>query len=489
MNENIIDALEQISDKHISEAAKRYHRRKLFYSAVAAILVVAIGCSIVWYSQKLQEPTILSTTSTTTAIGTTPTSLTTPTTGTVPITPPSVENPPQLVTLSGLVAEPVYPTDMSQRYELQNSFSQYALSLSDFYTLTMQEFLSGEENQVYSPVNLYMALAMLAETASGSSRQQILDLLGVDSIEALREQADCIWSYHYTNYEYTKLTLGNSLWLDGAYQYNIDTVQTLADRYYASVFSGDLGSEEMNETLRKWINQQTGGLLKEQTQGLKLDPESVFALASTVYFKTSWTTAFFPDLTTDGIFHSPHGDVTVPFMNSSHTNAYYWGEGFTAVRASLEDGNAMWLVLPDEGKTPSDILQSGDFFNSALFQQFPENVAYPMVNLSMPKFDISEKSDLIGGLKELGVTEVFQPGTADLSSLTDANAYVGKVEQGVRVAVDEDGVLGAAYTIIDVPNYGMPPDEEVDFVLDRPFLFVVTGRGGMPLFAGTVAQP
>ena len=34
-----------------------------------------------------------------------------------------------------------------------------------------------------------------------------------------------------------------------------------------------------------------------------------------------------------------------------------------------------------------------------------------------------------------------------------------------------------------------PPEEVVDFVLDRPFLFVLASDDGLPLFAGTVAQP
>ena len=31
--------------------------------------------------------------------------------------------------------------------------------------------------------------------------------------------------------------------------------------------------------------------------------------------------------------------------------------------------------------------------------------------------------------------------------------------------------------------------ETVDFTLDRPFLFVITGIDGAPLFAGVVNQP
>lgn len=35
----------------------------------------------------------------------------------------------------------------------------------------------------------------------------------------------------------------------------------------------------------------------------------------------------------------------------------------------------------------------------------------------------------------------------------------------------------------------MPPDEEIDFTLDRPFIFVLESYLGLPLFVGVVNQP
>ena len=34
-----------------------------------------------------------------------------------------------------------------------------------------------------------------------------------------------------------------------------------------------------------------------------------------------------------------------------------------------------------------------------------------------------------------------------------------------------------------------PPEEEVDFALNRPFVFAITGTDGLPLFVGIVRQP
>ena len=52
-------------------------------------------------------------------------------------------------------------------------------------------------------------------------------------------------------------------------------------------------------------------------------------------------------------------------------------------------------------------------------------------------------------------------------------------------------IYGSDYflTTDDDVQYMRNLGDEVDFVLDRPFIFVVTGGGGLPLFAGVVNQP
>ena len=67
--------------------------------------------------------------------------------------------------------------------------------------------------------------------------------------------------------------------------------------------------------------------------------------------------------------------------------------------------------------------------------------------------------------------------------------FVSQVQHDIRVTIDEEGVTAAAYTAMSACAAAMPPEDEVDFVLDRPFLFVLTNEDGLPLFAGIVEQP
>jgi serpin B len=89
----------------------------------------------------------------------------------------------------------------------------------------------------------------------------------------------------------------------------------------------------------------------------------------------------------------------------------------------------------------------------------------------------------------MGVTDVFDLSASNFSAITsDTPIYLTAANQAVRVQIDEEGVKAAAY--IEFPGAGspMPPEEIIDFILDRPFLFVIS-NDNIPLFAGVVNEP
>ncbi len=345
------------------------------------------------------------------------------------------------------------------------------------------------KNAVCSPVSVYMALSMLAEITDGESRAQLLSLLGAESIDALRKTAGQVWAANYQNDGAVTSILADSLWLSDSMDYHSDTLARLADTYYASAFRGEMGSEAFNKALQNWINEQTGGLLKESAGGLSLAPETVIALVSTIYFRAKWGSEFSKSATADGIFHAPGGDVTHKFMHETMESTYYAADSFAAVGKYLEGSGTMWFLLPDEGVTPEELLTGGavDF----LLSQENAESKYMTIDLSVPKFDVSADTELSDALRSLGVTDVFAADTADFSPLMD-NAdgiALSQAKHAARVAIDEEGVIAAAYTVMAAAGAAMPPDERVEFTLDRPFLFAVTGESGAVLFAGIVNAP
>ncbi len=451
-HKKLSDALAYISESHIAEASEYRKRRYLpWVSAVAAVLAAVL-----------------------------------------------------LLTLPGSVqAKAVSVADYPQyQWESrQNEMEQICGSLYDFFAQSISQTLSGSEgkNQVYSPANLYYALAVSAELTAGSTRQQILDAIGVGDMDTLRQQANTYWNACYYDRKDQTL-LANSIWLDEGLDYNQETMDTLAGNYYTSVYQSDLDSPKTAKAITSWLNKQTGNLLKGNTGGPNIPQVPALMAYSTVFYRVKWSMfgEFNPQNNTQDIFHAPSGDRTVTFMHRKEVQTtYYFFEDFGAISLGLRDGGRMWLILPDADKTVEDVLSSSDYAQLVLSvnrEQFygeeSEHHKYMKVNLSMPKFDISASSDLREDVEALGIREMFQT-TADFSGSVESDlpVWFESINQATRIAVDEEGITAASY--IELPGAGAakPPEEIIDFILDRPFLFVVSNRYEVPLFAGIVNEP
>lgn len=495
--EQLSDAIGRLDESMIEETMVSHRRRRPWWIsavAVAACLCLTVGMVAVWPHLKPQGVTP--------SVGDSTQSTTT--------TRPHHDQPD--LPISFALAKAQYP-QMAQRvnyFEDEQGYytwreaiaaqrakaDGYTGGMTDYYAKTMAQFLAGEagENRVYSPLNVYLALAMLAETAEGDSRQQILDLLGVSDLTALREKCNGLWNGVYLDDGAVTSLLANSLWLaeGDRWQYDMDTVNALAQHYYASTFEGEMGSAAYDAALQDWINEQTDNLLKEQAGDLGFDPNTVLALASTICFKARWYDAFVTDCNTEGVFKTANGDVPVTYMNQESMGCGYFGEQFTAVSLGLDDGAyAMYFFLPDEGVSVNDLLTDKQMLqvlqegtDSALFHHL-------MVEMSIPKFDVVSDQDLIDGLQTLGVTDVFDMTKSDFGGILTEQTepvWVSKVQHAARVAIDEEGVTAAAYTVEVMDGMGSF-QETLKFVVDRPFMFAITGPENTILFTGVVENP
>ena len=89
--------------------------------------------------------------------------------------------------------------------------------------------------------------------------------------------------------------------------------------------------------------------------------------------------------------------------------------------------------------------------------------------------------------KSFAGTYAADPNCADFSPLASAykNIWLNRAEHTATVEINEEGVTGAAYTA-DAVCGAIPPEEEFDFVLDRPFCFAIVSSDRSILFSGVV---
>ena len=364
-----------------------------------------------------------------------------------------------------------------------------------------------QENLVMSPLNILMATAMLGEVTGGESRQEILQALGAEDLDILREQARKIWELVYYDNGVEKTIPANSLWLSRDYSYNKKTTDTLAKQYYASVFQGEMGDPAYDKLLQDWLNKQTENLLQKQVEALSFSPGTVLKLISTLYYQTKWTDEFNDANNRQLTFHGSQGDKTTTFLHQdNYLNRYFYGDKFIFLNLSTMQG-ACWIFLPDEGASLQEMMEE------EAFQAFLENPRaeqyYRLVNdryetvavkgtqildgirinLSLPKLDFSCTQDLKECLKRLGVHSCLEAEKADYTPLLkEPGVYLQEASQTSRIILDEKGISAASYVEL-LAGEALPPEEELDIVIDRPFFFLITNYDAIPLYAGVVNQP
>ena len=364
--------------------------------------------------------------------------------------------------------------------------------LRAFYLDSAPVFLGAEDgkNHIYSPLNVFMALGLLAEATDKETRQQILDAAHADSLETMEERIDALWKGTGKNSDTLKCLLGNSLWVDASGSARKDTEDRMKEKLHALVFEGKMGSDEMTRAFRDWINEMTGDLLKEQTESLQLDPDTIAALVSTIWYKARWAETFEEAFTAPDTFHGAGGDTQADFMRESGMGTLCMGENFTVYEKYFTGGGSMLFILPAEGVSPEALLKDEEL-GRFLTMEDPwewENTKSAMIHASIPKFDLTTSLDLVPGLKALGIEKVFDTETSDFSPLTDVPGIcIDKAIHNARVKIDEEGIEAAAYTAMMAAGAALV-EEEAYFTLDRPFVFAVRSMDGVPLFTGVVNQ-
>ena len=514
--DELMDAITELDDELLNEAAaapseeqlrreKRSGRRPLILriAAAAAVMALAVG-AVAIAGRKPKEPVDPGTA----AAGETKETI----------------SPADTAKAAQVLAEPEYPEEWSWEKEQNtaNAWDQrpYAMRVRagsetadlyrSFFADMMLLLLSDQEteNAVMSPVNIWMATAMLAEVTDGRARQEILDAFGVKTIEELRDQAAKIWGLCYKDDGREKTVLGNSLWLDSSLNYRESTVRQLAGSYYASAFRGEMGSAALNSRLQQWINEMTGGLLKEQVQNVELPYGTALALISTILHETKWDEEFSKDATKTGIFHGADGDIETEFMRNEWDSYVYWtADKYILVRKTTKQG-AAYFFLPNEGVSVSEMMKEESFrdllaypFRDSNYVEYDKatdrwkNTTYngvtsvsALVDLTLPKLDVSFTQDLTFAVQKLGIHAVFDPDAADFTPLTDEpGVYLGTATQGTRLIMDEEGISAASY--VEYLAGAVMPDKFVKIVIDRPFFLLVTGYDDVPLFAGVINEP
>lgn len=359
-------------------------------------------------------------------------------------------------------------------YDFNNDDLEVQAQLRGWGNTVLSELYTADENIVYSPLSLEVALAMVANGASEEGVDQIASLLQLDGagLEKMNSYVQKLVSGLTGGCDpKVLLTLANSVWIQKEIQLYSFFEQNMKEIFGADVrltdFKNNLSAAK--DEINRWADKTTNGQIKEVN--VPIDNTTAFVLSNSGYFYGKWNKPFKEEKTSREPFFNASGQETaVDMMHQVERNGYYQGDHYEMAR--LQYGNSsfsMLIALPHEGEQLSEVI--GDINWTA------ETIPVELT-LSLPRFKVTRSMQLNDALKSLGVKSVYE----ELPQMSATELHVSGIYQDAFIQVDESGAKAAAVTTATgMVGSVIKEHAPVTMVVNRPFAFAI-----YDVFTGTV---
>lgn len=393
-----------------------------------------------------------------------------------------------LVILSSCKKDPQEVLDIP----LTNKQARMVSSGNEFSFKLLQKVNESEstpKNIMVSPLSVHFALAMTANGARNNTLQQMLTALDFDdySVEEFNEYSHDLMNQLTGLDEKVTLSIANSIWYRNTFQVSQDFLDVNQQYYDAEVHSIDFASASAPGTINDWVNDATRGKIDKIVDNISED--MVMYLINAIYFYGSWKYEFEKSKTSDMDFTTGTGSIVQARMMQNETELRYFGsEDVTIVELPYGRGNfVMDVLLPAYGETTTDLISDLD---ADQWNAWNEVMGETEVHLYMPKFTFAYEKTLNEMLINMGMSDLFAAGLADLTGINPGGGLVvSEVKHKTFIDVDEEGTEAAAVTSVGVELTSVPAGP-VTVILDRPFVFMIReSTTGAVLFSGVVNNP
>ena len=397
-------------------------------------------------------------------------------------------NEPPADTPAGTPADTPPETDAATaRVQVPLDETRYAEAVASTNALGLDLMLaqSAGENVIVSPASLTIALAMLAEGATGEAATELAEILGLggaDRTEAYSALNTALAAYGEGEFSAKEIPeepfvrMANNVVVLEGYAVNESFIGAVTEHFDATVDSADLTSQAGKDVLDAWVRAQTEGLIEESA--IEPNDDLRLVLQNALLFAARWQDPFVGGMTAPREFTRADGStVQAEMMQRRGEIGYGEAGGYVAIALPYAEDFVAYAVLPPEG---------GDLTADGIAAAIEAVGAPADTSIGLPKFDLAAMVSVKDYLAGAGVSALFE-GEAALLGIADDDLVVGDIAQQGRLIVDEKGTVGAAVTEIAVGVRSMPMRS---FYADRSFVFVVRHEAtGIDLFTALIDDP
>lgn len=361
-------------------------------------------------------------------------------------------------------------------------------SLANLGVTLLQKTREDSKNTLVSPLSVMYALAMTANGAKGTTLKQMEDTLGIelDGMNKFLKNYQSDVNAPYCNDE--KFSIANSIWcntLYGQLTYNESFKNTVTDNYSAEIKDLPFDNAALNQ-INGWVKDNTDGMIENILD--QINPQSYMYLVNALAFDAEWDEPYDPRyMVREGTFTNyDKSNSDVEYMSSEEFKYITDGTAQGFIKYFKSHNYAFAALVPSGEASLDDYVASLD--GEKLVQTLSA-VKEQKLEVKLPKFKADYGNDLAEILQDMGITQAFDPESADFSGMISNapfNPCIGAVIHKTAIDVNEKGTKAAAATAVEI-KAGATPEEPIKLNFDRPFLYMlINTKTNTPFFIGTV---
>lgn len=364
---------------------------------------------------------------------------------------------------------------------------------TDFAFRFFSQVCSTEEekpNVFVSPLSASLCLSMITNGATGNTLAEMQNVLGFPaatfSLDDLNNYNKKLTSALLELDNTTQLGIANSIWVKQGFKVYDSFIDVNKKMYDAQVQELDFTSPTAKDVINQWCATQTNNCIKEVIQ--KIPANARMYLINALYFKGIWKSKFDKSATGQDNFTNVDGSQQkVAMMNQTATFNYTQTDAFSI--AELPYGNeafSMVILLPSGDKTLEEGLSGLTYEN---WKQWNGNMTGRELQVKLPRFKVEYDKMLEEDMIAMGMKDAFDAKNAKFTNMSDAELYIGLLQQFTYINVDEEGTEAAAVTVGGMFETSAGPSSPVPFFVNRPFAFMIKEKStGAILFMGKITK-
>nr|XP_043900626.1 antithrombin-III [Solea senegalensis]XP_043900627.1 antithrombin-III [Solea senegalensis] len=393
--------------------------------------------------------------------------------------------------------EPIPESTNPRVWELSKANGRFALSL--YKQLVRSK--DPESNIFMSPISVSTAFAMTKLGACNETLRQIMEVFEFDTIkEKTSDQVHFFFAklncrLYRKKDASTELVSANRLFGDKSLVFN-ETYQNISETVYGAKLlplNFKENPDQARTTINKWIASKTKNHIQDTLPQGAVASNTVLVLVNTIYFKGQWQNKFDKSDVYKTDFHvsaSRSCSVDMMFQEKGFRYSFFPEDHVQVLEMPYRgDDITMVLILPTKDTALSQVEDSLDLTK---VKNWLRDIRKTSVSVHVPRFKVEDSFTLKETLKEMGLTDLFDPNTASLPGMLEDGSdglYISDAYHKAFLEVNEEGSEAAASTAVMVVGRSFNPHREI-FQADRPFLlFIRESTINTLLFAGRVSNP